>query len=65
MGLAAGLQTLRSRRMPDFEDPNETKSFVHDIFPTGMAFMALALCASLTLIVLGGAGGGGLIKTLP
>ena len=44
--------------MPDFEDPNETESFVHDIFPTGMALMTLALCSTLTLIVLGGGTGG-------
>ena len=38
MGVTAGLQTIRSRRKPDFEDPNESESFVHDIFPTGLCF---------------------------
>ena len=38
MGVTAGLQTIRSRRKPYFEDPNESESFVHDIFPTGLCF---------------------------
>ena len=38
MGITAGLQTIRSRRKPDFEDPNESESFIHDIFPTKLCF---------------------------
>ena len=38
MGISAGLQTIRSRTKPDFEDPNESESLVHDIFPTGLCY---------------------------
>ena len=38
MGIAAGLQTLRSRSSAGFQDPNEEESFLHDIFPLGILY---------------------------
>ena len=38
MGIAAGVQTIRSRSSAGFQDPNEEKSFIHDIFPLGIFY---------------------------